>query len=110
MPVIIGNGWDHIYIVFGVVSDKDVDAIAPLMITPCERVSYIFTQPSTQRAMPVAQLAARLALYGISGIQVSTVAEALSLAKKEAAAEDLIFIGGSNFTVSDTVMGFSALQ
>ena len=95
--------YPHIHIVFGVVSDKDVDAIAPLMIKPGERVSYIFTQPSTQRAMPVDVLAARLAAYGISGIAVPTVAEAVALAKKEAAAEDLIFIGGSNFTVSDAV-------
>ena len=95
--------YHHIYIIFGVVSDKDVDAIAPLMLKPGDRVSYIFTQPSTQRAMPVSELEARLASYGISGIQVPTVAEALALAKKEAAAEDLIFIGGSNFTVSDAV-------
>lgn len=93
----------HIHIVFGVVSDKDVDAIAPFMIHPDGQVTYIFTQPSTQRAMPVAELAARLAPYGISGKQVPTVAEAVAMAQKEAAAEDLIFIGGSNFTVSDAV-------
>ena len=99
----VASQYHHIYIVFGVVSDKDVDAIAPMMLKPGDGVSYIFTQPSTQRAMPVAELAARMAPYGISGIQVPTVAEALALAKKEAAAEDLIFIGGSNFTVSDAV-------
>ncbi|MBQ7254574.1 MAG: bifunctional folylpolyglutamate synthase/dihydrofolate synthase [Bacteroidales bacterium] len=99
--------YHHIYIIFGVVSDKDVDAIAPMMLKPGDGVSYIFTQPSTQRAMPVAELAARMAPYGISGIQVPTVAEALALAKKEAAAEDLIFIGGSNFTVSDAVADFN---
>ena len=95
--------YNHIYIIFGVVSDKDVDAIAPLMMAPAANVSYLLTQPSNQRAMAVAELAARLAAYGISGIQVPTVAEALALAKEEAAAEDLIFIGGSNFTVSDAV-------
>ncbi len=93
----------HIYIVFGVVSDKDVEAIAPLMIKPDGKVSYIFTQPSTQRAMPVAELAARLAPYGICGREIPAVADALAIAKKEAAAEDLIFVGGSNFTVSDAV-------
>ena len=93
----------HIYIVFGVVSDKDVEAIAPLMIKPDGRVSYIFTQPSTQRAMPVAELAARLAPYGICGREIPAVTDALAIAKKEAAAEDLIFVGGSNFTVSDAV-------
>lgn len=95
--------YHHVYIIFGVVSDKDVDAIAPLMIKPGDDVSYILTQPSNQRAMPVDVLAARLAAYGIFGRQFQTVTEAVALAKKEAAAEDLIFIGGSNFTVSDAV-------
>lgn len=119
--------YHHVYLIFGVVSDKDVDAIAPFMIKPAVKgaqpwicsqpepgddtnVSYILTQPSNQRAMPVDQLAARLAPYGISGIQVPTVSEALSLARKGAAAEDLIFIGGSNFTVSDAVALFKSCQ
>ena len=99
----IGQQYNHIYIVFGVVSDKDVDAIAPLMIAPSGIVSYILTQPSTKRAMPVAELATRLAPYGITGCEMPTVAEAVTKAQKEASAKDLIFIGGSNFTVSDAV-------
>ncbi|MBQ9530063.1 MAG: bifunctional folylpolyglutamate synthase/dihydrofolate synthase [Bacteroidales bacterium] len=95
--------YGHVHIIFGVVSDKDVDAIAPLMIKPDGHISYIFTQPSTQRAMPVRRLAYKLKRYGISGATASTVARAISRARKEAAAEDLIFIGGSNFTVSDAV-------
>lgn len=102
--------YHHVYLIFGVVSDKDVDAIAPLMIKPGDDVSYILTQPANQRAMPVDQLAARLAPYGISGIQIPTVAGAVALARKEAAAEDLIFIGGSNFTVSDAVALFKSCQ
>lgn len=95
--------YHHLYIVFGVVSDKDVDAIAPLMIKPCDRVSYIFTQPSTQRAMPTADLAGKLAAYGITGMTSTTVASAIAAAKAAATPNDLIFIGGSNFTVSDAV-------
>ncbi len=95
--------YGHVHIIFGVVSDKDVDAIAPLMIKPDGHISYIFTQPSTQRAMPVRRLAYKLNRYGISGATASTVAKAISMARKEADAEDLIFIGGSNFTVSDAV-------
>ena len=91
----------HIHIIFGVVSDKDVDAIAPLMIQPGSNVSYILTQPSTQRAMMVQQLADALARHGISGPTTSTVAEAVTLARQAATPSDLIFIGGSNFTVSD---------
>ncbi|MBP5506045.1 MAG: bifunctional folylpolyglutamate synthase/dihydrofolate synthase [Bacteroidales bacterium] len=98
------HNYRHVYIIFGVVSDKDVDAIAPMMIKPDEHVSYILTQPSTKRAMPVEQLAEKLACCGITGTITSTVAEAITLAKKEAAAEDLIFTGGSNFTVSDLIL------
>lgn len=93
----------HAYVIFGVVSDKDVEAIAPLMIKPDGNVTYILTQPSTKRAMPVELLAEKLSSHGITGIHTSTVAEAVARAKKEAAAGDLIFIGGSNFTVSDAV-------
>ena len=99
--------YGHVHIIFGVVSDKDVDAIAPLMIKPDGHISYIFTQPSTQRAMPVRRLAYKLKRYGISGATASTVARAISRARKEAAAEDLIFIGGSNFTVSVAYSFFS---
>ncbi|MBO4557390.1 MAG: bifunctional folylpolyglutamate synthase/dihydrofolate synthase [Bacteroidales bacterium] len=95
--------YGHIFIVFGVVSDKDVDAIAPLMIAPGEYVSYIFTQPSTDRAMPVGRLTSTLAGYGISGDSRPTVAEAIAAAQAAATPADLIFIGGSNFTVSDAV-------
>ena len=110
--------YGHVHIIFGVVSDKDVEAIAPLMIKPGEagignhtpgpaaasdRFSYILTQPSTKRAMPAVELASRLAPFGIAGRHTSTVAEALSVARQAATPADLIFIGGSNFTVSDAV-------
>ncbi len=103
----VRSNYGHIYIVFGVVSDKDVDAIAPEMIIPDSGVSYILTQPSTARAMGVATLAGKLAKYGITGRQVPTVAEALAEARAQAAPDDLIFIGGSNFTVSDAVAALS---
>ena len=99
----VASNYHHVYIVFGVVSDKDVDAIAPLMIKPDDRVSYIFTQPSSQRAMPSSELSARLAAYGIFGMTGATVASAIAAAKAAATPNDLIFIGGSNFTVSDAV-------
>lgn len=103
----VRKGYGHIYIVFGVVSDKDVDAIAPAMPIPDYRVSYILTQPSTGRAMPVATLCDKLSKYGIAGQTSPTVAKALDEAKTQAAPDDLIFIGGSNFIVSDAVAALS---
>ncbi len=103
----VSGSYSHIFIVFGVVSDKDVDAIAPEMILPDGHFSYILTQPSTGRAMPVATLAGKLAGYGISGKTAPSVAEALAAARAQAAPSDLIFVGGSNFTVSDAVAALS---
>lgn len=99
----VAPGYDHIYIVFGVVSDKDVEAVGPLMTKPSDKVTYLLTQPSTQRAMPVGELASRLAPYGIHGSLSATVPEAVAAARSLAGPSDLIFIGGSNFTVSDAV-------
>lgn len=118
----------HAYIIFGVVSDKDVEAIAPLMIKPegspsdtygstlagdqsapeAGNVTYILTQPSTKRAMPVELLAEKLSRHGITGIHTSTVGEAVAHAHQAATPADLIFIGGSNFTVSDAVAALQA--
>lgn len=95
--------YHHIHIVFGVVSDKDVEAVGPLMTKPSDKVTYLLTQPSTQRAMPVDTLASRLLPFGIEGNHFATVPEAVAAASGLAGPDDLIFIGGSNFTVSDAV-------
>ena len=95
--------YDKIYIVFGVVSDKDVEAVAPLMPHQSDSLQYLLTQPSTGRAMPVEVLAARLAPFGLEGRCFSRVGDALREALSLAGPSDLVFIGGSNFTVSDAL-------
>lgn len=99
----------QVWIVFGMVSDKDVEAVAHFMTKPSERFHYIFTQASTNRALPVDTLASRLAPFSISGQTTKTIAEALHLALSEASANDLIFVGGSNFTVADAIIEIEKL-
>ena len=92
--------YDKLFVVIGVVSDKDVDAIVPLMPTDAY---YLFTQSSVRRAMPAEDLAEVFVREGFKGEVVPTVAEAYQRALELASADDMIFVGGSTFVVSDLI-------
>ena len=95
---------NKVYIVFGMVADKDIEAVASFMPASGGRYRYIFTQASTDRALHSSELAARLRPYGIRGRQVKGVKKALESALERADSNDLIFVGGSNFTVADALV------
>lgn len=90
----------HLHMVWGMVSDKDVSKI--LVMLP-KNATYYFTQPSIPRALPVEQLANAAEIFQLRGSKFQTVGEALFAAKKAAKSEDLIFIGGSTFVVADAI-------
>lgn len=92
--------YDNIFVIFGVVADKDLNAIAHYL--PHD-VRYIFTNAATPRALPAAKLAGVLTDYGISGIVSSSVKDAIAIAQKKATSKDMIFIGGSNFVVAEAL-------
>lgn len=85
-------------IVFGMVSDKDVDKI--LSIMPKNAI-YYFTQAKIKRALPFKEMQCKASKYGLNGNAFPTVNEALQAARQEASDEDFIFIGGSCFIVAD---------
>lgn len=89
----------HIYIVFGMVNDKDTEVVMRLMPAG-ERYHYIFTRPNTQRARSAQEM---LALWGKEGIAIDDPQEAFAYAKAKAKAEDAIFIGGSNYLVGEAI-------
>lgn len=95
-----GERYEKLYFVLGVAADKDLDAILPLLP---DDARYLFTAPSTPRALPPEKLAARAAAHGLRGEIVSTVAQALARARALATPNDMIFIGGSNFTVAEII-------
>ncbi len=84
--------------VVGVSGDKDVEAMLAQMP---KQAYYIFTQASIRRAMPADTLLAKAQAAGFEGEAVASVAEALAKAKQMATAEDMIFVGGSNFVVAE---------
>jgi dihydrofolate synthase/folylpolyglutamate synthase len=90
----------HLHFVIGMVKDKDISSI--LQRLPID-ATYYFTQPSLERALPVADLKAQATACGLSGTAYGSVAEALAGAKAHAATEDLVFVGGSTFVVAEVL-------
>lgn len=117
---------DALIIVYGIMADKDLDAILPLM--PRE-ATYLFATPSTPRALPAADILKRFEAFhqtpaarpaegcthsGASAIflapewvrppmAVDSVAEAVKQALELATPDTLIYIGGSTFVVADAL-------
>lgn len=94
------QSYKKLYFVLGVVADKDLDHILPLL--PRE-AHYIFTQASLPRALKADELAVKARKAGLTGEVAPTVAEALAKARQHASAGDLIFVGGSTFTVAEVL-------
>ena len=88
----------HLHIIIGMVSDKDVSTI--LTMLPKD-ATYYFTQASVKRAMPASEFAAKAMAAGLKGKTYKKVSTAYRASMKNAAPDDLIFVGGSNFIVSD---------
>lgn len=87
-----------LYMVIGMVSDKDFDAVIPLM--PRDGY-YIFTTPSVARALPAEELSLKFQKEGFEGEVVEDVHAAYRRAIELAEGDDFIFIGGSTFVVAD---------
>ena len=89
-----------LHIVFGVVGDKDLGAILPLL-PPNAR--YYFCAPNIPRAMSVAILNQKAEEFNLIGKSYSTVKKAVKAALKTAANNDVIYVGGSTFVVAEVV-------
>ena len=85
------------------VNDKDTDVVMKLLPDD-ERYHYIFTKPDTQRARSAEEM---LTLWGKKGIAIPDSIEAIRYAQTHAAADDAIFIGGSNYLVGNAISLYS---
>ena len=92
----------RLHIIFGMVSDKDIDDV--LRLLPEEAI-YYFTQPATSRAMPASELQARwLRLHPNTSSHIfATAQDALQTAYTNASADDIVFVGGSNYLVGEVL-------
>ncbi len=100
LPQLETIDYDHLHIVVGVVSDKDLDDILPLFPT---HATYYFCKPSVPRGMPVETLEEAASKFNLKGASYASVSEALDAAKEKATPHDFIFIGGSTFVVAEVL-------
>ena len=85
-------------LVLGFVDDKD---IRPVLNALPKNAIYYLSQPSTHRALNRLTLLALARCYGLTGRAFASVGEAYGTALNEAAPDDFIYVGGSNFVVAD---------
>ena len=89
---------ENLHLVIGMVKDKDISAVLALLP---KDATYYFCQPQLERALPAKELAEQAASDQLKGKTFNTVAEALTAARTNAGANDLIFVGGSTFVVAE---------
>lgn len=87
-------------IVFGIMADKDLDGIKPLLPRDAR---YFLVAPKGARALPADRLAARLEGFDctVCGDVKDGVRQALEAARSTPGC--LLYIGGSNFVVAEAV-------
>ncbi|MCR5049562.1 MAG: bifunctional folylpolyglutamate synthase/dihydrofolate synthase [Paludibacteraceae bacterium] len=92
----------NIWIIFGMVNDKDTDVVMQLLPTD-SHCHYIFTTPNTQRARTAQEM---LKMWGKEGVAIDDPSEAIRYARAHVNADDAIFIGGSNYLVGTALQFF----
>ena len=94
------ENFQNLHIILGVVNDKDLSTVLPLL--PKE-ASYYFAKPDVPRGLDAEILKEEAAKYDLEGSVYASVHEAFYAAEEDSLDEDLIFIGGSNFTVAEVL-------
>lgn len=86
--------------VFGMVADKDIDNILPLLP---QEAKYYVCQANIERALSCEELTAKLRSFSLDANEAGTVEQALRAANGDAAPDDILFIGGSCFVVGEAL-------
>ncbi|WP_339759144.1 folylpolyglutamate synthase/dihydrofolate synthase family protein [Algoriphagus aquimarinus] len=87
-----------LWLVLGMVQDKDISKVLSLLP---KSANYVFCVAKLPRALPADQLAEKAVSVGLKGEIIPDINEALAFARKNAAEDDLIFVGGSTFVVAE---------
>lgn len=95
---VIGNQFNKLHIITGMVKDKEVDKVLSLL--PAD-AAYYFTNAHIPRALPAAELQQKAAAWQLKGEVFDHVNTAIDAAKAKADKEDLILVCGSVFLVGE---------
>lgn len=92
--------FDRLHIVFGLVNDKKLDEILPLLP---KNAIYYFAKPANPRGLEASVLEQKAIEYGLKGAVYHSIPEAYKEAAKNALPADFIYIGGSTFVVAEII-------
>lgn len=92
--------FEKLFIVFGVVNDKDLDSIIPYLPNEAE---YFVAKPNIPRGLDAEILKNKLIEYGFKVTACNSIPAALIKAKEKANLNDMIYVGGSTFVVAEVV-------
>nr|WP_277612703.1 folylpolyglutamate synthase/dihydrofolate synthase family protein [Eudoraea chungangensis] len=92
--------FNDLHFVLGFVKGKDLDKILPLFP---RNASYYFCKPKVVRGLEAEILRDKAAKFGLIGTSYSSLGSAYKAARDRADNKDLLFIGGSTFTVAEVV-------
>ena len=92
--------YNKLHFVIGTVNDKDIDHILHLLPHNCE---YYFCKADIPRGLDANILAQKAFELGLRGNVYSSVRDAYLSALNVANFDDVVFIGGSNFTVAEVI-------
>ncbi|WP_019037613.1 bifunctional folylpolyglutamate synthase/dihydrofolate synthase [Psychroflexus tropicus] len=92
------ESFENLHMVLGFVNDKDLNSI--LQLFP-QNAKYYFSKPDVPRGLPAKDLHQQAKQQGLKGDVFLTVQDAFKAARQEASENDLIYIGGSTFTVAE---------
>jgi len=90
--------YDTLHVVFGIVSDKDAGDLVTLLPPDA---TYYLCAAAVPRALDVPSLSEHFSNHNRSFTSYDSVKHAYAAALNKASAEDVIFIGGSLFVVSE---------
>ncbi len=94
-------------IVFGMVDDKDINAVMKLL--PTDAV-YYFCQATTHRAIKAKGVFELAQAVGLHGTYYNSVSQAYKKALSESASTDFLFVGGSSYIVADLLSSLASVK
>ncbi len=95
---LLAQDFERLHIVFGVVNDKDLDAILPILP---KNAIYYFCKPDISRGLDAEILQTAAIKYSLFGSVYNSVTGAYQAAIISAHENDFIYIGGSTFVVAE---------
>ena len=92
--------YHRIHFVLGMVKEKDLSSILPYFP---QDGSYYYAKAAIPRGMPADQLREKACKHGLEGKAYTSVRRAYAAARKKCKSGEMIYIGGSIFTVAEVL-------